>query len=69
MYFITVSLTDRDHFAPMEDPSTAAATEGSARRRFTRPFRINRAVAREVPQAEDSLLVAMAECTGSPANR
>ena len=68
-FSISPSGARRDSFAPMEDPRMAVITEGIANLRFTKPFLINRKVARVVPQAEDNLLVAIAWCTGSPANK
>ena len=69
IYFSAASSTSKDSLAPSEDPAAAIITDGTARRKFTSPFRIKRAVARVVPQAEDSLLVAIAIWAGSPANR
>ena len=54
-------------FAPIVEPIIAAMTDGIAKRIFTRPLRINRDVASVVPQAEESLFVAIAAWGGSPA--
>ena len=47
----------------------AAATPGRASFQRTSPLRMKRIVVREVPQAEESLLVPMARWVGSPASR
>ena len=46
----------------------AASTVGTARRQFTSPRRMNFTVESVVPQEPESLLVAMALWTGSPAS-
>ena len=66
---MTFSLVCRERFAPAEDPSIAKIIVGTARRRLTIRFRMKRTVASDVPQAEDSLFVAIALWIGSPANR
>ena len=57
MIFSSVAI---ERWAPIEEPITAARTDGIARRKFTNRLRIKRAVASVVPQADESLLVAIA---------
>ena len=59
----------RDSREPSDEPSMAAATPGRASFQRTSPLRMKRIVVREVPQAEESLLVPMARWVGSPASR
>ena len=66
---MTPSSTAMEAVAPRELPSMAARTVGIARRQFTSPRRMNLMVDKVVPQEPESLLVAMALCTGSPASR
>lgn len=44
----------------MEEPMIAAITAGTASLKLTNPARMKRQVAREVPQQEDNLFVAIA---------
>ena len=68
-FSMTPSSTAMEAVAPRELPTMAAKTVGTARRQFTSPRRMNFTVARVVPQEPESLLVAMALCTGRPASR
>ena len=67
-FSITSAETRSDTLAPNELPITAMTTVGKAMRQFTSPSRINRTVASAVPQVDESLLVAMARWTGTPAS-
>ena len=59
----------RESRAPIEAPTKAAATAGSARRFSIMPCFAKRPVASVVPKTAENLLVPMAVCTGIPAKR
>ena len=68
IFRISCSLARTERLLPAAEPRIAATIPGMTRRRLISRCLIKRAVARLVPQAEDSLLVPMARCMGSPAN-
>ena len=69
IHFRSLSLAVNARCAPTKEPNSAMEMQGNANPQSTNLFLHRRTVEIAVPVAEDSLLVAIALCMGTPASK